>query len=63
LSANLDSFYASITNDHIEEMGVVGGMKWQVFLCVQVEHFQMVSPEAYLSSDVTNSSQPDGQIH
>jgi len=42
-------------------MGVVGAMKWQVFPCVEVEHCQMVSPEAHLSSTYHNSSQFDGQ--
>jgi len=33
------------------------------FPCVEVEHFQMVSPEVHLSSiDIKNSSQCNGQV-
>jgi len=42
----LDSFYTTITNDNI---GVVGSHKVAGFLHVEVEHCQMISPEALMA--------------
>jgi len=63
LPSILDSFYTTITNDHI---GVeVGGggepWKWQVFPHVEVDTARRSHPRPILAPNITNSSQSDGQ--
>ena len=59
----LDSFYATITNDHIGmEVGGGGELRmWWVFLCVEADTARRSHLKPIQTLDITNSIQFDGQ--
>jgi len=60
LPAILDSFYTTITNDHIG-MEVRAAQKWWVFPCVEVDTARRSRLRSNRALNITNSSQFDGQ--